>query len=64
MEDSLNASSHETNAPSLNKILEIGPNLLSEIFTIRLRFRLHPVASISDITQAFLHLALDVRTET
>jgi hypothetical protein len=55
------ASSHETNAPSLNKVLEMGPNLLPEIFAILLRFRLHPTAIISDITQAFLQLTLDER---
>ena len=54
-----NASSHETNAPSLNEVLEMGPNLLPEVFVILLRFRLHHTAIISDITQAFLQLALD-----
>jgi hypothetical protein len=53
------ASSHETNAPSLNEVLEMGPNLLPEILAILLRFRLHHTAIISDITQAFLQLALD-----
>jgi len=52
------ASSHETKAPSLNEILEIGPNLLPEIFAILLKFRLHHKPNISDITQAFLQLAL------
>jgi hypothetical protein len=55
------ASSHETNVPSLNKVLEKGPNLLPEIFAILLRFRLHPTAIISDITQPFLQLTLDER---
>ena len=59
MEDSFDASSHETNAPSLNEVLEMGPNLLPEVFAILLRFRLHNIAIISDITQAFLQLALD-----
>jgi len=36
------ASSHETNVPSLNNVLEMGPNLLPEIVAILLRFRLHP----------------------
>ena len=53
------ASSHEANAPSLNDALEMGPNLLPEIFAILLRFRLHPIAIISDITQAFLQMVLD-----
>ena len=55
------ASSHETNAPTLNEVLEMGPNLLPDIFTILLRFRQHFAAIISDITQAFLQLALDER---
>jgi hypothetical protein len=55
------ASSHETNAPSLKGILEMGPNLLPEIFAILLRFRMHFAAIISDITQAFLQLSLDVK---
>ena len=54
-------SSHETNAPSLNEILEMGPNLLPEILAILLRFRLHFAAIISDITQAFLQLTLHVK---
>jgi len=53
------ASSHETNAPSLNEVLAMGPNLLPEIFAILLSFRLHPASIISDITQAFLQLTLD-----
>jgi hypothetical protein len=53
------ASSHETNAPSLNEVLYMGPNLLPEIFAIPLTFRLYPEAIVSDITQAFLQLALD-----
>ena len=32
---------------------------MPEIFAILLRFRLHPAAIISDITQAFLQLTLD-----
>ena len=55
------ASSHETNAPSLNEVLEMGPNLLPEILAILLRFRLHFAAIFSDITQAFLQLTLDVK---
>jgi len=36
-----------------------GTNHLPEIFAILLRFRLYPTAIVSDITQAFLQLALD-----
>jgi hypothetical protein len=39
------AYSHETYAPSLKHILEMGYNLLPEIFAILLRFRLHPQPS-------------------
>ena len=42
-------SSHEDHAPSLNDALELGPNLLSEIFATLLRFRLYPVGIIGDI---------------
>jgi hypothetical protein len=53
------ASSHEKCASSLNDTLEMGPNLLSEIFAMSLRFRLNPMAIIGDIQQAFLQLQLD-----
>ena len=53
------ASSHEKGAPSLNDFLEIGPNLLPEVFTMLLRFRLNPLAIVVDIRQAFLQLRLD-----
>ena len=35
------ASSHKPGFPSLNDSLEMGPNLLPEILTILLRFRLY-----------------------
>jgi hypothetical protein len=53
------ASSHETGVPSLNDALEMGPNLLPELFTILLCSRLNPVAIIGDIYQAFLQLQPD-----
>ena len=53
------ASSHEKGAPSLNDTLEMGPNLLPEIFATLLRFRLNPMAIVGDIQQAFLQLQLD-----
>jgi hypothetical protein len=53
------ASSHEQGASSLNDALEMGPNLLPELFAMLLRFRLPPVAITGDIHQAFLQLQLD-----
>jgi hypothetical protein len=53
------ASSHEKDAPSLNDALEVGPNLLPELFAILLRFRLGPRAIVGDIRQAFLQLQLE-----
>ena len=53
------ASHHENNAPSLNEVLEIGPNLLPEILAILLRLRLHYSAIVGDVMQAFLQLVLD-----
>ena len=53
------ASSSEDNSPSLNDVLEIGPNLLPEVLATLLHFRKHPVAVIGYIRQAFLQLSLD-----
>jgi hypothetical protein len=53
------ASLHERGAPSLSEALEMGPNLLPELFATLLRFRLNPVAIIGDVHQAFLQLQLD-----
>jgi hypothetical protein len=47
------ASSHESNAPSLNDAPEMGPNFLPEIFGVLLQFRLHHSAIVGDIAQAF-----------
>ncbi|XP_071041466.1 uncharacterized protein [Parasteatoda tepidariorum] len=52
------ASSHTPGHPSLNDVLEQGPNLLPEILATLLRFRLHKQAIISDGSQAFLQLTL------
>jgi hypothetical protein len=54
-------SSHEDHAPSLNDVLEMGPNLLPEISATLLRFRMHPVGIIGYIGQAFLQLSLHRR---
>ncbi|GBN55039.1 hypothetical protein AVEN_138555-1 [Araneus ventricosus] len=51
-------SSHSQGHPSLNEVLEKGPNLLPEILATLLRFRLHKQAIICDGSQAFLQLTL------
>lgn len=48
------ASCSDGENPSLNDCLNPGPNLLSKIFDVLLRFRLNPIAILSDIKQAFL----------
>jgi len=53
------ATSHEKGEPSLNDTLEMGPNLLPEIFAMLLRFRLNLVVIIGDIRQTFLQFWLD-----
>jgi len=52
-------SSSEGNSPSLNDVLEMGPNLLPEVLANLLHFRGHPVPIIGDIQQTFLQLSLD-----
>ena len=43
---------------SLNNCLYSGPNLLSKIFDILLRFRLNKIAIVADIKQAFLNIGI------
>ena len=45
------ASCSNRSSPSLNDCLYPGPNLLCKIFDILLRFRLNPIAILSDIKQ-------------
>lgn len=52
------ASSQSPGHPSLNDVLEVGPNLLPDILATLLRFRLHKIAITSDGRQAFLQLIL------
>jgi hypothetical protein len=52
------ATSSKYNSPSLNDVLEMGPNPLPEVLATLLSFCGHPVAIIGDI-QAFLQLSLD-----
>ena len=53
------ASAKVSDGPSLNECLYPGPNLLSKIFDILLRFRTNRFAIISDIKQAFLNIEIN-----
>ncbi len=53
-----NASSHEDGSPSLNDCLLTRPNLNPDLLTILVRFRLHPVAFMADITKAFPQISI------
>ena len=44
--------------PSLNDCLNTGPNLLSMIYDILLKFRFHKIVIMSDIKQAFLNVLI------
>jgi len=55
----IDESSSQGNSPSLNDVLEIGPNLLPEVLATLLRFLERPVAIIGDIQQAFLQMFLE-----
>ena len=55
------ASCRSNGNPSLNQCLETGPSLNPELFDILLRFRLFPIALVSDIEKAF-HM-ISVRPE-
>ena len=46
------------NGPSLNEYLYSGPNLLSNVFDILIRFRLNPIGILADIKQAFLNVGM------
>ena len=49
-------ASASTDGTSLNVCLFPGPNLLSKIFDILLRFRLNKITIVADIKQAFLNI--------
>ena len=53
-------SSHEQGYPSLNDFLEMGPKFLPEILGVLLRFRLHKLAILGDVSQALLQITLDL----
>ncbi|XP_045035869.1 uncharacterized protein LOC123476924 [Daphnia magna] len=44
--------------PSLNDVLETGPNLNPDLLAVLMRFRLNKIAWIADIEKAFLNIAL------
>ena len=50
--------SSKSSGPSLNECLYAGPNLLTKIFDILLRFRTKRIALVSDMKQAFLYIAV------
>ena len=51
-------ASAKSSGPSLNECLYPGPNLLSHIFDILLRFRSKEIVILSDIKQAFLNVGI------
>ncbi|GBO06104.1 hypothetical protein AVEN_55895-1 [Araneus ventricosus] len=53
------ASSHAKGQLSLNDCLYTGLNLISDLFSLLLRFRSHPVAISSDIQKAFLQINIE-----
>ena len=44
--------------PSLNEVLETGPNLNPDLLSATMRFRMNRYAWIADIEKAFLNIAL------
>ncbi|XP_064488428.1 uncharacterized protein LOC135400525 [Ornithodoros turicata] len=53
------ASSHESDARSLNDNLESGPNLNSDLVALLLNFRKYRVALVADIEKAFLQTSIN-----
>ncbi|XP_059350990.1 uncharacterized protein LOC132087916 [Daphnia carinata] len=51
-------SVHQQSRPSLNDLLETGPNLNPELLSVLLRFRQNKIAWMADITQAFLQIGI------
>ena len=51
-------ASCSNNGLTLNDCLYSGPNLLSKIFDILLRFRLNYIALLAEIKQAFLNIEI------
>ena len=48
----------KVNGPSLNECFYAGPNLITKIFDILIRFRFNIIAITADIKQAFLNVAI------
>ena len=44
------------NNRSLNDAIHQGPTLLKDLFTVLLRFRRHPVAVVSDVSEMYLQI--------
>ena len=51
-------ASCKVNGPSLDECLYSGPNLITKIFDILIRFRFNIIAVMADIKQAFLNVAI------
>ena len=49
-------ASYGHNGPSLNNYLYSGPNMLSKIFDVVIRFRVKNMAILADIKKAFLNV--------
>ena len=49
--------------PSLNEVLETGPNLNPDLLSAIMRFRMNRCAWIADIEKAFLNIAYNQRTQ-
>ena len=46
---------------SLNDCLQVGPNLIPQLFNILIKFRSDPIAPTADIEEAFLMVSIDSR---
>ena len=52
-------ASSKSKGKSLNEIEHAGPNLLSPVFDILIKFRTHKIVLLADIKQAFLQIGID-----
>ena len=51
-------ASSKSKGKSLNEIVHAGPNLLSPLFDILIKFRTHKIVLLADIKQAFLQIGI------